>query len=172
MSYCVQSDINAILARKSQLASHKLSGTALTMERSRLAQARTLASRRQDHDEVKQLDARIAELDEQRGRGRGEENKAGENGGSGAETSVEDLLAKVNERNRKANAETRRNVAAREEKKRRERNTTKTRRWWTGRALGYLGLTSLILKGEDREGRLKRAGATEREGNKLERGRV
>ena len=121
MSYCVQSDINAILARKSQLASHKLSGTALTMERSRLAQARTLASRRQDHDEVKQLDARIAELDEQRGRGRGEENKANENGGSGAETSVEDLLAKVNERNRKANAETRRNVAAREEKKRRER---------------------------------------------------
>lgn len=103
-----ESDINAMLLRKSQLASNKLTGTALTMERSRLAQARTLALRRQDHEEVKQLDERIAELDLEK-----REKKE--------EGSVEDLLAKVNERNRKANAETLKNIAAREERKRRER---------------------------------------------------
>ncbi|KAK7683685.1 hypothetical protein QCA50_013061 [Cerrena zonata] len=122
-----ESDINAILLRKSQLASNKLTGTALTMERSRLAQARTLAYRRQDQEEVKQLDERIAELDltiESERKGRREES------------SVEDLLAKVNERNRRANAETLKNIAAREEKKRRERKLAMANGSATPRLLG------------------------------------
>jgi RNA polymerase-associated protein RTF1 len=97
------------------------------MERSRLAQARTLAYRRQDQEEVKQLDERIAELDltiESERKGRREES------------SVEDMLAKVNERNRRANAETLKNIAAREEKKRRERKLAMANGSATPRLLG------------------------------------
>lgn len=97
------------------------------MERSRLAQARTLAYRRQDQEEVKQLDIRIAELDLTIEVERKDRKDDG---------SVEDLLAKVNERNRKANAETLKNIAAREEKKRRERKLAMANGSATPRLLG------------------------------------
>ncbi|KAG6838522.1 hypothetical protein H0H93_006684, partial [Arthromyces matolae] len=56
------SDITAMLARKSQLNAKKPSALSTTMERSRLMQARTLAQRRNDHEEVAQIDAKLAEF--------------------------------------------------------------------------------------------------------------
>ncbi|KXN89714.1 hypothetical protein AN958_05254 [Leucoagaricus sp. SymC.cos] len=100
-----ESDINAMLARKSQLQSGKTSGMA-TVERSRLNAARTLALRRNDLEEVAQIDAQLAAL------------------GAPLKRQEEstDLLAKVNERNRKANVEAMRKAEIAEvERKRRER---------------------------------------------------
>ncbi|KAF9463231.1 hypothetical protein BDZ94DRAFT_1298003 [Collybia nuda] len=102
-----ESDINAMLARKSQLQVNKPLGLT-TMEKSRLNQARTLAQRRHDFAEVAEIDAQLAEL---------------------AASTTErhnrepvDLLAKVNERNRKANMEAvRKAEIAESERKRRER---------------------------------------------------
>lgn len=98
-----------MLARKSQLQNNKPAGLT-TMERSRLNQARTLAQRRQDYAEVAEIDAQLAEL---------------------AATTTErhnpreddvDLLAKVNERNRKANLEAIRKAETVDaERKRKER---------------------------------------------------
>ncbi|CAL1710020.1 unnamed protein product [Somion occarium] len=108
-----ESDINAMLARKHQLQASKLTGTALTMERSRLSQARTLALRRHDQEEVQQIDAKLVELSEQQADSKPSRKQ---------EESVEDILAKVNERNRRANAEAIRKAELREtERKRRER---------------------------------------------------
>ncbi|PSR75691.1 hypothetical protein PHLCEN_2v8982 [Hermanssonia centrifuga] len=77
------------------------------MEKSRLAQARTLALRRNDFAEVEQIDAKLALLTGDSARN--EEN-------------VGDMLAKVNERNRKANLEAVRKAELLEiERKRRER---------------------------------------------------
>ncbi|EKM78499.1 hypothetical protein AGABI1DRAFT_60711 [Agaricus bisporus var. burnettii JB137-S8] len=84
-----ESDINAMLARKSQLQTHKSSGNN-TLERSRLNAARALAIRRNDTEEVAQIDDQLASLGPIRSRH--------------SEESV-DPLAKVNERNRKANME-------------------------------------------------------------------
>lgn len=102
-----QSDINAMLARKSQLQTNKPAGLT-TMEKSRLNQARTLAQRRHDYAEVAEIDAQLVEL---------------------AASTTErhnrepvDLLAKVNERNRKANMEAvRKAEIAEAERKRRDR---------------------------------------------------
>ena len=63
------------------------------MERSRLNQARTLAQRRNDWNEVAEIDAKLAE---EAAKTSEKEPRAG---------NVQDLLAKVNERNRKANME-------------------------------------------------------------------
>ncbi|GLB39999.1 putative plus-3-domain-containing protein [Lyophyllum shimeji] len=102
-----ESDINAMLARKSQLNNLKPTGLT-TLERSRLMQARTLAERRHDFAEVAEIDAKLAEL--------------------GAPTQSErrdetaDMLARVNERNRRANMEAvRKAELAEAERKRRER---------------------------------------------------
>jgi RNA polymerase-associated protein RTF1 len=65
------------------------------MERSRLNQARTLAQRRNDWNEVAEIDAKLAEA-----AARTSEQKQTPQPGN-----VQDLLAKVNERNRKANME-------------------------------------------------------------------
>ncbi|CDO72114.1 hypothetical protein BN946_scf184962.g57 [Trametes cinnabarina] len=108
----VQSDIAAMLARKQAIQASKQTPAALAMERSRLNQARTLALRRQEYDEVAEIDARLAQLaalapqrDAQR-----------EEGSS-------DILARLNERNRKANQEAVRKAERAElERKRRERS--------------------------------------------------
>ncbi|KAM5545964.1 hypothetical protein V8D89_000090 [Ganoderma adspersum] len=86
-----ESDIAAILQRKRDInASANKSGTSLTMERSRLQQARTLAFRRQDYAEVAQIDAKLAELHAS---------------APAREEDAADVLAKVNERNRRLNQE-------------------------------------------------------------------
>jgi len=106
MLTCVQNDIKAMLARKSQLQAANQIGLS-TLERSRLIQQRTMALRRQDYIEVEQIDAKLELAKTQ------EPVKP--------ETSI-DLLAKVNERNRKANMEAvRKAEIAESERKRRER---------------------------------------------------
>lgn len=96
-----------MLARKSQLQTNKPAGLT-TMEKSRLNQARTLAQRRHDYAEVAEIDAQLAEL-----------------AASTTERHIRepvDLLAKVNERNRKANMEAvRKAEIAEAERKRRDR---------------------------------------------------
>ncbi|KAI0073603.1 plus-3-domain-containing protein [Panus rudis PR-1116 ss-1] len=104
-----ESDINAIIARKAALQPQKLTGTALMMEKARLTQARTLALRRNDTAEVAEIDAQLAKL-----------VPPSENTSTKEET-VEDVLAKVNERNRRANAEAMRAAELQAERKRRER---------------------------------------------------
>lgn len=104
----VQSDLNLMLENKRSLQPHKQSSAALTLERSQLNAQRTLALRRHDDAEVAELDAKILEL----------------NGrlGQRPQTTGIDELAKLNERNRKANAEAVRKAELWEaERKRRER---------------------------------------------------
>ncbi|KZT08127.1 plus-3-domain-containing protein [Laetiporus sulphureus 93-53] len=106
-----ESDITAMLARKQADVNKKHSAAWVAMERSRLSQARTLAARRQDWVEVAEIDTQIAEL----------AASAPTREGS-REDSREDILAKVNERNRKANLEAVRKAEMQEtERKRRER---------------------------------------------------
>jgi RNA polymerase-associated protein RTF1 len=105
-STCVQTDVSAMLARKNQLQVHKDVGLS-TAARSMLNQQRTLALRRQDYAEVSEIDAKLAD-----DAGKHEPTKK----------EPEDLLSKVNERNRKANMEAiRKAEIAEAERKRRER---------------------------------------------------
>ncbi|KAF8624657.1 hypothetical protein AX17_006988 [Amanita inopinata Kibby_2008] len=107
-----ESDINAMLARKSQLSKNK-SAALVTMERSRLNQARTLAQRRMDFAEVAEIDKKLADLNASSEYSIREVSQIAEE---------EDKLAKVNERNRKANLEAvRRAEIAEAERKRKER---------------------------------------------------
>jgi RNA polymerase-associated protein RTF1 len=99
-----------MLARKSQINATRHSAASLTMERSRLNQARTLALRRQDYEEMATIDAQLAEL------------AASNPVAQAREDDRTDILAKVNERNRKANLEAVRKAEQAEvERKRRER---------------------------------------------------
>lgn len=100
-----------MLARKSQLSKSR-SAALLTMERSRLTQARTLAQRRMDFAEVTEIDKMLEDL-----------NANAEITTTHAIISEEeDKLARVNERNRKANIEAvRRAELAEAERKRKER---------------------------------------------------
>lgn len=101
-----ESDISAMLQRRNQVQNNKPTGMS-TLERSRLTQARTLAMRRHDYDEVKDIDIQLA---------------AAEIVTAPARVEAVDVLAKVNERNRKANQEAvRRAEMAESERKRRER---------------------------------------------------
>ncbi|KAH9947753.1 hypothetical protein B0H21DRAFT_806805 [Amylocystis lapponica] len=103
-----ESDIAAMLARKN---ANKPAASSATMERSRLTQARTLAYRRQDFTEVEAIDKQIAAL-----------APAVPANGAADEESLTDVLARVNERNRKANLEQVRKAELQEaERKRRER---------------------------------------------------
>ncbi|CCM01841.1 uncharacterized protein FIBRA_03911 [Fibroporia radiculosa] len=108
-----ESDISAIVARKKQLQSGQTvqqSPAALALERARLAQARTLAGRRQDWDEVAAIDLELEALN------------ATAPVVPPRDVSRADILARVNERNRKANMEAVRRAEAQEvERKRRER---------------------------------------------------
>jgi len=82
----------------------------LTLERSRLTQARTLAQRRQDFAEVALIDGQLAEL------------AATSPAGPGTLRDDDDMLAKVNERNRRANMEAvRKAEIAEADRKRKER---------------------------------------------------
>ena len=84
-----------MLARKSQLQISSKPTGMTAMERSRLNQARTLAQRRNDWSEVAEIDAKLAE----------EAARTTEKEQPPRAKNVQDLLAKVNERNRKANME-------------------------------------------------------------------
>ena len=97
-----------MLQRKSQLQTKT---TALsTLERSMLIQQRTLALRRQDLTEVEEIDLKL-EADKQ------QQQQTG-----GMRNDTVDLLARVNERNRKANVEAvRRAELEGAERKRRDR---------------------------------------------------
>jgi RNA polymerase-associated protein RTF1 len=107
-----ESDITAILARKNNLQAGKPSAQFATMERSPLNQARTLALRRQDYTEVEVIDQQLSELPAVTTR----------------EEDISDMLAKVNERNRKANLEAVRKAELQEtERKRRERKAQAAR---------------------------------------------
>ncbi|KAF9012012.1 hypothetical protein BDQ17DRAFT_1420408 [Cyathus striatus] len=102
-----ETDINTMLARKAQLqAAGNKTPHLSALERSRLNQARTLAIRRHDHAEVVQIDAQLAQYVSS----------------SPSPNPSTDLLAKVNERNRKANLESVRAAELAEtERKRRDR---------------------------------------------------
>lgn len=109
----LQSDVKAMLDRKNLIQTGKHSAQSATIERSRLIQARTLASRRQDYEELAEINQKLAELpaavpirDEE----------------------ISDKLAKVNERNRKANLEAvRKSEILEAERKRRERTMAQQR---------------------------------------------
>ncbi|OSX56775.1 hypothetical protein POSPLADRAFT_1062251 [Postia placenta MAD-698-R-SB12] len=108
-----ESDIAAmLLARKNMMGSlskTQQTSTSITMERSRLVSQRTLATRRQDWAEVKLIDEKLAEL-------------AATAPVRVSNETRQDILAKVNERNRKANLEAvRKAETAEAERKRRER---------------------------------------------------
>ncbi|KAJ7481834.1 hypothetical protein FB451DRAFT_1556023 [Mycena latifolia] len=99
-------DISDMLARKRQLAGQGTAAPLGVAERSRLIAQRTLAQRRHDYDEVGAIDAQLATLSE----------------ATPAAEAPEDRLARVNERNRKANLEAVRRAEVLEaERKRRER---------------------------------------------------
>jgi len=103
-----ESDIAAILARKN---ANKPTAASVTLERSRLNQARTLAIRRQDFTELADIDAQLALL-----------VPVAPAIGAGRDEDASAILARVNERNRKANLEqVRKAELAESERKRRER---------------------------------------------------
>lgn len=98
-----------MVARKNRF-NQQQSAAAITMERSRLIQAKTLAARRRDYDEVTKIEEKLKELPVVQTTREEEEE------------SLADKLAKVNERNRKANLEGVRKAELLEvERKRRER---------------------------------------------------
>jgi RNA polymerase-associated protein RTF1 len=104
-----ENDIAVMVARKNQF-NQQQSAAAITMERSRLIQAKTLAVRRRDYAEVAEIEEKLKELPVVQITREEEEE------------SLADKLAKVNERNRKANLEGVRKAELLEvERKRRER---------------------------------------------------
>ena len=97
-----------MLTRKQTIDAARQVSTHSTLERSRLNQERTLASRRGDQAEVAALDAKIAEMEANKPQSRTEESS--------------ELLARVNERNRRLNMEQVRKAERAElERKRRDR---------------------------------------------------
>lgn len=93
---------------KNNRTSVRAARSSTAMERAELVQMRTLAQRRRDFADCAQIDARLAELDE----------KIALEAPSVAEVK-EDVLAKVNERNRQANRDgVRKAEAAEAERKR------------------------------------------------------
>ncbi|KAJ7594195.1 hypothetical protein C8J56DRAFT_1012516 [Mycena floridula] len=100
------SDITVMVARKSQLAAGQAPSGLTSLERARLLQERTLAIRRHDYDEVAELDRKLEAapptqvfLDQ---------------------ANSSDILAKLSERNRKANSEAVRKAELLESEKRRK----------------------------------------------------
>ena len=113
LSYESQNDIAAMLRRKSQLQGDagKSQANRVTLEKARLGQARMLALRRNDKEEAAMFGAQLAELAEESSPAKPEPTE-----------DASALLAKVNERNRKANQEAIRRAELQEaERKRRER---------------------------------------------------
>ncbi|KAI5120538.1 hypothetical protein M0805_004546 [Coniferiporia weirii] len=107
-----ETDVASILARKAELGrsapTSRTSATKAALERTRLVQMRQLAQMRRDFKESAQLEAQIAALDAVQPQAAVIEEK-------------EDILAKVNERNRQSNREAvRRAEAAEADRKRRK----------------------------------------------------
>ena len=106
-----EKDISAILERKKELQAAD-DPSQLKMKKARLNQARSLALKRQDQKEVAEMDKQLAALQAQ----------LDAFGPESAPDSRDDILRKVNERNRKANVESvRRAELAESERKRKER---------------------------------------------------
>lgn len=102
-----QADVTAMIARKN-LMNKKQNANAVTLEKARLHQARMLALGRNEHAEVAQIDKQLAAL-------------TGESTLPRPPTRA-DELAKLNERNRRANIEAARKIEMIEaERKRKER---------------------------------------------------
>ncbi|KIP10772.1 hypothetical protein PHLGIDRAFT_100587 [Phlebiopsis gigantea 11061_1 CR5-6] len=103
-----EADVTAMIARRAQMNKTQ-STNVTTLEKSRLLQARKLALGRNDHVEAAQIDKQLAAL-------------ASESQPSRMAPSRTDELAKLNERNRRANIEAARKAEMLEhERKRRER---------------------------------------------------
>jgi RNA polymerase-associated protein RTF1 len=101
-----------MLARKNQLQANAHSAAHIKLEKSRLTQARTLAIRRQDPAELAEIEEQLAEVVSQEVSVNGKNDKE----------EMADRLAKVNERNRKANLEAVRRAEVLEaERKKRDR---------------------------------------------------
>lgn len=97
-----------MIARKNQI-SKKQSSVAISIEKQRLNQARNLAMRRNDLVEVAQIDAQLTAM-------------GGSDTGAREASSKLDELARLNERNRRANLEAARKAGQLEaERKRRDR---------------------------------------------------
>ena len=112
MTVPFKADITAMLARKAELNKDAViisrTGQAkAAVDRGVLVKERQLAAARRDYDEVKKVDARIQEIDKALS-------------AQAKKNEKEDILAKVNERNRLANAEAvrRAEVEAAERKRR------------------------------------------------------
>jgi len=109
MTRGAQNDVSMMIARKSQLQTTSREGLTM-LERSRFMQERTLALRRHDYAEVEEIDAKLKEAS------KASSPPVKQHDGAA------DLLAKVNERNRKANVDAvRRAELAESERKKRER---------------------------------------------------
>lgn len=124
-----QADVSKMLARKQKLASHSenQTPTTLAVEKGLLLQQRSLADKRGDRAEVTKLDNRLREVKSKLHIAL----RAGIEGADGHASSKQEILAQVNERNRKANAEAvRKNELMEAERKRRARKM--------GAALGSL----------------------------------
>lgn len=109
------SDITAMLKKKKEMSATQ-SNSDLVLEKQGLHQARSLALKRQDYKEATELEEKISELEIR--------IHGSSNGGSPkkAADDKDEILRRVNERNRKANLDAvRRAEAAASEQKRRER---------------------------------------------------
>jgi RNA polymerase-associated protein RTF1 len=112
------SDITAMLKKKKEMSATQ-SSSDLVLEKQGLHQARSLALKRQDYKEASEIADKIAEL---------ELRIHGPSNGATPKKAVDDkdeILRRVNERNRKANQDAvRRAEIAESERKRREREAT------------------------------------------------
>jgi RNA polymerase-associated protein RTF1 len=118
----LQSDVSAVLLRKSQIQERAnpsgKTNSARLLEKTRISQMRNLAMKRNDRAEVAVLDKQLEEL---------LATIAVSPGSMEREPEVVDIMAKVNERNRKANQEAMRLAAqADSERKRKERQAALT----------------------------------------------
>ena len=121
------------MARKN---ANKQTVASVTLERSRLNQARTLAIRRQDYTELAAVDAQLAVL--------GPANTAGH------DDTAQDILSRVNERNRKANMEqVRKAELAEAERKRRERKIAIMKAKSRSVSFSFCPLLSLCERGRN-----------------------
>lgn len=122
MSLIAQSDVSAVLLRKSQIQERanpsSKSNAARLLEKTRIIQMRNLAMKRNDRAEVAVLDKQLEEI---------LATIAADPNFKEREPEVADIMAKVNERNRKANQEAMRLAAqADAERKRKERQAALT----------------------------------------------
>lgn len=122
MPLITQSDVSAVLLRKSQIQERanpsSKSNAARLLEKTRIIQMRNLAMKRNDRAEVAVLDKQLEEI---------LATIAADPTFKEREPEVADIMAKVNERNRKANQEAMRLAAqADAERKRKERQAALT----------------------------------------------